>query len=185
MRDQINSLVVGRDKILEAARATDVSIIQSRKQSNLYTAAADVIPSNQIFTHVSRTSMADMMENVWYVIKEIPSLSEYHVSMSIDNKSYIGSLEFFQDLAEASIEDAKKKKSSLKALNCLPTKQSINASRMVEQSQRTTVFQYASIVIKDFWIFYQRTSQSSNTMNKKKKEHFKIAGALTEFKAGV
>ncbi len=116
VRDQINSLVVGRDKILQAARATDVSIIHSRKQSNLYTTAVDVIPSNQISTRVSRTSMAEIMVNAWNVIKEIPSLSKYHGSKSIDIRSYIGSMETIQDLAEDSIEDAKKKKFILKSI---------------------------------------------------------------------
>ncbi len=109
VRDQINSLVVGRDKILQAARATDVSIIHSRKKSNLYTAAVNVIPPNQISTRVSRTSMAEIMVNAWDVIKEIPSLSKYHGSKSIDIRSYIGSMETIQDLAKDSIKDAKKK----------------------------------------------------------------------------
>ncbi len=46
MRDQINSLFVGREKFskLDAARATDITIIQAGKQSNLYTSAIDLIP---------------------------------------------------------------------------------------------------------------------------------------------
>ncbi len=57
------------EKILEAARATDIVVIQSGTQSNLCSDAVDVIPSNKLFANASRTLMADMMVNAWDVVK--------------------------------------------------------------------------------------------------------------------
>ncbi len=116
MKEQINSLVNGRDKILHKARSSDIKIICQGQQTNVYNEADGSILSHPITDILSKPNMAKIMVKAWETMKKIPSLIKFCGSRSLDICDFIKSMETFSDFVQDIINNAKTKSSILKSV---------------------------------------------------------------------
>ncbi len=98
MKEQINSLVNGRNKILHESCSSDIENICQGQQTNVYDDVNNNIPSHPITNRSSKLEMAKIMVNAWETIKKIPSLFDFRDSRSLDICDFIGTMETFSDL---------------------------------------------------------------------------------------
>ncbi len=122
MKEQINSLVNGRDKILCKACSSDIKNIHQGQQTNVNNDADNSIPSHPITSRLSKAYMAKTMVKAWETIKKIPSLFDFHGSRSLDICDFIGSMETFSNFGQDIINDAKTWSSILKSVKLIADK---------------------------------------------------------------